>query len=226
MSNSITERSVGAKVYLRQPIKTKILTPEDDIIDIVLEYTEGKRKKNDIVIMSESPVAITQGRAVLEDEIKIGLLSKLLWRCVGKVPYGIGLRSKTSMQCAIDECGHVRIIVAAIAGAIGKLFGIHGVFYRVAGKQAALVDAAHTSPVPPYNTTVIKGPIHTDEICQKIHEMTGNEAAIMDINDIGGSWVIGRSAGVDAQLLEEIMRDNPQGQQMELTPLCLVWEKQ
>ncbi len=226
MSNNITERMVGTKVYLRQPIKTKILTQEDGIIDIVLEYTEGKRKKNDIVIMSESPVAITQGRAVLEDEIKIGLLSKLLWRCVGKVPYGVGLRSKTSMQCAIDECGHVRIIVAAIAGAIGKLFGIHGVFYRVAGKQAALVDAAHTSPVPPYNTTVIKGPIHTDEICQKIYEMTGNEAAIMDINDIGGSWVIGKSAGVDAQLLEKIMRDNPQGQQMELTPLCLVWEKQ
>ncbi|TSA26451.1 hypothetical protein D4R71_03750 [bacterium] len=226
MSNSITERNVGSKVYLRQPIKTKILTPEDDIIEIVLEYTEGKRKKDDIIIMSESPVAITQGRAVLENEIKIGLLAKLLWRGVSKVPYGIGLRAKTSMQCAIDECGHIRIIVAAIAGGIGKLFGIHGVFYLVAGKQAALIDAAHTSPVPPYNTTVIKGPVHTDEICRKIQKKTGNEAAIMDINDIGGSWVIGKTAGVDAQLLEEIMSDNPQGQQLELTPLCLVWEKQ
>jgi len=226
MSNNITERTVGTKVYLRQPIKTKILTPEDDIIEIVLEYTEGKRKSGDIIVMSESPVAITQGRAVLENEIKIGLLAKLIWRGVSKVPYGIGLRARTSMQCAIDECGHIRIIIAAIVGAAGKLFGIHGLFYRVAGKQAALVDAAHTSPVPPYNTTVIKGPIHTDKICRKIYEMTGNKTAIMDINDIGGSWVIGRSAGVDAQLLEEIMSDNPQGQQLELTPLCLVWEKQ
>jgi len=225
MKNNITERTVADRVYLRQPIKTKILTPEDDIVNIVLEYTAGKRKTGDIIVMSESPVAITQGRAVREDEIKIGLLSKLLWRGVSKVPYGVGLRSKTSMQCAIDECGHLRIIIAAIAGAIGKLFGIHGLFYRVAGKQAALVDAAHTSPVPPYNTTVIKGPIHTDEICRKIHEITGNEAAIMDINDIGGSWVIGRSAGINARLLEEIMGDNPQGQQLELTPLCLVWEK-
>jgi len=226
MKNNITEKTVAEKVYLREPIKTKILTPEDDIINIVLEYTKGKRKAGDIIVMSESPVAITQGRAVREDEIKIGLLSKLLWRGVSKVPYGVGLRSKTSMQCAIDECGHFRIITAAIAGAIGKLFGIHGLFYRIAGKQAALVDAAHTSPVPPYNTTVIKGPIHTDEICLRIHEITGNEAAIMDINDIGGSWVIGRSAGIDARLLEEIMGDNPQGQQLELTPLCLVWEKQ
>ena len=226
MKNNITERKVGAKIYLRQPIKTKILTPQDDIIDIVLEYTEGKRKKGDIIVMSESPVAITQGWAVLESEIKIGLLSKLLWRGVSKVPYGVGLRSKTSMQCAIDECGHFRIIIAAIAGVVGKVFRIHGLFYRIAGKQAALVDAAHTSPVPPYNKTVIKGPIHTDEICRKIHKITGNEAAIMDINDIGGSWVIGRSPGINARLLEEIMGDNPQGQQLELTPLCLVWEKQ
>jgi len=225
MSNNITERQIGDKIYLRQPIKTKIFTPNDDIIEIVLKYTEGKRKQGDTIVMSESPVAITQGRAIPENEVKIGLLAKLLWRGVSKVPYGVGLRSKTSMQCAIDECGHVRILIAAIAGAFGKLFGIHGVFYRVAGKQAALIDAAHTSPVPPYNSTVIKGPIHTDEICQKIYELIGNEAAIMDINDIGGSWVIGRSAGVDPYLLEEIMRDNPQGQQMELTPLCLVWEK-
>jgi len=96
MRNNITEIEVGKKVYLRQPIKTKILTPEDDIIDIVLKDTEGKRKKGDIIVMSESPVAITQGRAVLESEIKIGLLSKLLWRGVSKVPYGVGLRSKTA----------------------------------------------------------------------------------------------------------------------------------
>ena len=226
MSNNITEKSIGAKVYLRQPVKTKILTPDDDIIEIVLNYTEGKRKKHDIIIMSESPVAITQGRAIPEKDIKIGILAKLLWRGVSKVPYGIGLRAKTSMQCAIDECGRIRIIFAAIAGAVGKLFRIHGLFYRVAGKQAALIDAAHTSPVPPYGGTVIKGPIHTDEICCKISELTGNEAAIMDINDIGGSWVIGKSPGIDAKLLEMIMNDNPQGQQLELTPLCLVWEKQ
>jgi len=224
--NNISERQVGEHIYLRQPIKTKILTPDDDIVTIVMHYTEGKRKQGDIIVISESPVAITQGRAVEESEIKIGLLAKILWRGVSKVSYGVGLRSKTSMQCAIDECGHVRILFAAIIGAIGKIFGLRGIFYQIAGKQAALIDAAHTSPVPPYNTTVIKGPIKADEICQIIYEKTGNETAIMDINDIGGSWVIGRSTGIHNKLLEEIMKDNPQGQQMELTPLCLVWKKQ
>ncbi|HHI87803.1 MAG TPA: hypothetical protein ENK03_02570 [Candidatus Cloacimonetes bacterium] len=225
MKDKITEKKVGCKIFCRQPIKTKILTPEDDIIDIVLSYTEGYRKPGDVIVMSESPVAITQGRAINEKDIKIGFLARILWRGVKKVPYGVGLRSKTSMQCAIDECGVIRIIIASICGAIGKLFGIRGLFYKIAGMQAALIDAAHTSPVPPYEGTVIKGPIHTNEICEEIYTKTGNDAVIMDINDIGGSWVIGKSAGIDAPLLEEIMNDNPQGQQMELTPLCLVWEK-
>lgn len=225
MTDKITEKRVGSRVFCRQPIRTKILTPDDSIVDIVLRYTKEIIKPGDIIVMSESPVAITQGRAVNEKDIKIGLLAKILWRGVKKVPYGVGLRAKTSMQCAIDECGAARIIIAAIGGAIGKLCGIKGLFYRIAGMQAALIDAAHTSPVPPYDGTVIKGPIHTHEICEEIYSRTGNDAAIMDINDIGGSWVIGRSSGIDVPLLEEIMKDNPQGQQMELTPLCLVWEK-
>ncbi len=225
MLDNVKERTVGRRTFCRQPLKTKILTPKDDIIEVVLEYTRDRRKTGDIIVISESPVAITQGRAVNEKDVKIGLLAKIIWRGVRKVPYGVGLRSQTSMQCAIDECGSVRIIIAAIGGAIGKIIGIKGLFYRIAGMQAALIDAAHTSPVPPYDRTVIKGPIHTDDICEEIYRRTGNEAAVMDINDIGGSWVIGRSSGIDVPLLEQIMNDNPQGQQMELTPICLVWEK-
>ncbi|MEA2104160.1 MAG: coenzyme F420-0:L-glutamate ligase [Candidatus Cloacimonadota bacterium] len=226
MNNITTERTIQNRIFFRKPIKTKILNSQDDIIEIVGEYTKNVRKTNDIVVLSESPVAITQGRAVAENSIKIGLLAKLLWRGVRNVNYGVGLRSKTSMQCAIDECGKFRIIVAAFLGFFGKLVGKRGVFYRVAGKQAALVDAAHTSPVPPYNKTVIKGPINCEEICEEIRSVYGNEAAIMDINDIGGSWVIGKSRGIDSKLLEEIMNDNPQGQGDELTPICLVWEKE
>jgi len=47
----------------------------------------------------------------------------------------------------------------------------------------------------------------------------------MDINDIGGSWVIGSSEGVDKYLLQKIMDDNPQGQKSEQTPICIVREK-
>ncbi len=225
MNERPTPRKINHRCFLRSPIKTKILTPNDDIISIVCEYTNGLRKENDIIVISESPVAITQNRAINEEGIKVGFMAKFLWRGVKNVEYGVGLRSQTSMQCAIDECGHLRILFAAVFGLCGKLIGKRGIFYKVAGNQAALIDAAHTSPVPPYDKTVIKGPVKTNQICKKIKQLTGNETAIMDINDIGGSWVMGKSDGVDEKLLEQVMNDNPQGQQKELTPICLVWEK-
>lgn len=207
------------------PIKTRILLPGDDIVAVIKEYTADKTEPGDIIVVSESPLAITQGRAIPVKDIKVGLLASILWRFVGKVSYGIGLRAPTSMQAAIDEAGHLRIIFAAVISAFGKLVGRKGDFYRIAGKQVALIDAAYTSPVPPYDECVIKGPKDPDKVARKIKAETGLEAAIMDINDIGGSWVIGKSDGIKTKPLEDIMRSNPQGQGDQLTPLCLVREE-
>ena len=145
--NSMIE--VDGITYLRLPVKTRILTPQDDILEIIDEYAKDLLEADDIISISESPLAITQGRAIPVKDIKIGWIAKLLWRFVANVKYGIGLRSPTSMQCAVDEVGGLRILFAAFVGALGKLVGRKGDFYRVAGKQAALIDAATTSPVPP-----------------------------------------------------------------------------
>ena len=142
-------RTVDGVTYLRLPQRTHILTPQDDIAEVADRYTRELRQPGDIIVVAESPVAITQGRAVPEKDIKISLLARLLWRTVRKVPYGIGLRSPATMQCAINECGSLRILVASVVGAVGKALGRRGDFYRVAGMQAATIDAAHTSPVPP-----------------------------------------------------------------------------
>ncbi len=211
--------------YTRIPVKTRILEANDDMLDIVKEYTAGIMQANDIIVISESPLAITQGRSVDEKDIKVGFLASFLWRFVGKVKYGVGLRSPTSMQIAIEETGHLRIILAALVSFLGKLVGRKGDFYRVTGMQAALIDAAHTSPVPPYNRCVIKGPLDPTGVAKRIKAATGHETAIMDINDIGGCWIIGCSDKIDKELLENIMRDNPQGQGDELTPICLVRSK-
>ena len=126
------------------------------------------------------------------------------------------------MQCAIEETGVCRILFAAAVGAMGKLLGRKGDFYRVAGMQAALIDAASTSPVEPYTETVIKGPLNPAKEAQRIALEIGHPVAIMDINDIGGSWMIGSSSGVDKAFIEKAMKDNPQGQGDELTPFCIV----
>lgn len=208
--------------FERIPVKTKILTKDDSMLDIVKEFALPLLKEGDVIAISESPLAITQGRAVPVSELKIGLLAKILWRFVAKVPYGIGLRAPASMQCAIDECGGLRILIAAIIGALTKLIGRKGDFYRIAGMQAALIDAASTSPIPPYNETVIKGPLHPAKEAQKITDSIGYPVAIMDINDIGGCWMIGASKGLSKNFMESVMKDNPQGQSDELTPICIV----
>jgi hypothetical protein len=210
--------------YLRIPLKTKILTADDDILSIIKECIGGNIEENDIISISESPLAITQGRAIPVSELKIGWLAKFLWRFVSNVEYGIGLRAPESMQCAIDECGAFRILFAAIIGGIGRFLGRRGKgdFYRLAGMQAALIDAATTSPIPPYESCVIKGPKDPEKEAQNIKDKTGFNCCIMDINDIGGCWMIGGSDGIDKEFMEKVMKDNPQGQGNELTPICII----
>lgn len=210
--------------YIRIPIKTEILSPENDILEIIKKFADSYLKENDIITISESPLAITQGRAIPVKDIKIGLLANILWRFVSNVKYGIGLRAPTSMQCAIDEVGAPRILWAAFIGGIARLIGRRGKgdFYRIAGMQAALIDAATTSPVPPYESCVIKGPKDPEKVAQKIKNELGYECCVMDINDIGGCWMIGGSDGINKEFMERVMKDNPQGQGAELTPICLV----
>jgi hypothetical protein len=210
--------------YLRIPIKTDILSADDNMVDVVKKYTENLLGKNDIITISESPLAITQGRAIPVEDIKIGFLARILWRYVSNVEYGIGLRAPESMQCAIDECGQTRILFAAIVGGLARFIGRRGKgdFYRIAGMQAALIDAATTSPVPPYEKCVIKGPKEPEKVAREISKAIGVEVAIMDINDIGGCWMIGGSKNIDKKFMEKVMKDNPQGQGDELTPICIV----
>ncbi len=204
-------------------IKTRVLTEKDDIFQIIEEYVLPlKPQENDLLVISESVVAIMQGRAIPVETINPGLLASILWKRVRKVSYGIGLRSPETMQCAIDEVGHIRIIIAAIIGGITRFFGRRGDFYRIAGKQAAMIDAANTSPIEPFNRCVILGPKDPDKVANGIKDKYGFNVAIMDINDIGGSWVVGKAGEYDVSAIEDIMRDNPQGQGDNLTPLCLL----
>ncbi|MCX7044874.1 MAG: coenzyme F420-0:L-glutamate ligase [Candidatus Sumerlaeota bacterium] len=214
------EREVNGKLYERHPVRTHVITREDDIAEVVSKYAGPLLQPGDVVTVSEKVVGITQGRAIKESELKIGFLARILWRFVHKSKYGVGLRRPSSMQCAINECGAWRILLACVVGALGKLIGRRGDFYRVAGMQAATIDAAGTSPLQP--DCVCLGPKDPEGVARRIQARAGFRAAVMDINDIGGSWVLGASGGLDRKLLEGIMNDNPCGQKAEQTPICIV----
>jgi hypothetical protein len=213
--------SVSGRSYLRVPIKTHIIVPEDDIVEVAKRYAGEQVQPGDIVFVSEKVVAITQGRAVPTDTIRVSWLADRLWPFVRQVPYGIGLRNRYSMQCAIDECGAPRIVLAAVAGAVGKLLGRRGDFYRIAGVQAAAIDAPGTAGIEQFRNCVIKAPKDPDRVAQAMADALGCHAAVVDVNDID-SAVLGQSRGVDAEEVRLALKDNPLGQGAEQTPLGIL----
>jgi F420-0:gamma-glutamyl ligase len=212
------EIDVEGQTYVRLPVRTRVVTDADDIVEVLDQYARPLIQPGDILFVSEKVVAITQGRAIPVETIRVSLLARLLWPRVAKVKYGIGLRSPYSMQCAIDECGADRILLAGIVAAMGKLLGRKGDFYRVAGKQAAMIDAAGTAGIDAFKGSVIKGPKDPDQVAQRIADRLGVATAVVDVNDIGGSWAVGASRGVDRALVEAALKDNPLGQGAEQTP--------
>jgi len=176
-----------------------------------------------LVAVSERMVAITQGRSYPIDEIRPGRLARFLERYVMRPGYGIGLGSAQTMQLAIDEVGSPRILLAAAASAVTKPFGVHGVFYRLAGPQVRAIDGPTSYTIPPYNQAATLGPRRPDEAARKIAAALGAPVAIIDANDAGCA-VLGASPGVDRRFVQRLFADNPLGQAREQTPVCLVRE--
>ncbi|MCS7253458.1 MAG: coenzyme F420-0:L-glutamate ligase [Armatimonadota bacterium] len=210
--------------YRRHMIRTHFVQAGEDWAEIIRQYASELLQEGMIITISESAVASSQGRAIPVSEIKPSILARMLWRFVRKVPYGIGLRSPYSMEMAIRECGAIRVLIAAIIGGPLRLLGIRGVFYRIAGKQAAMIDAAGTSPL--YPDKVVLGPKEPDRVAECISRaLNGLPVAIVDVNDVGGSWVVGASSNITPMLrrtIEAVLKDNPAGQGDQLTPIVII----
>ena len=208
--------------YERIPVKTKVVYKGDDIAEVVKEFTTGRLEKGDIIFISEKCVAISQGRSYELNSIKCGFWAKLLSKFVVKTPAGIGLGIPQTMQKAIDEVGLIRILFAAFVGAITKLFGRKGDFYRIAGEQAASIDGPTPYTIPPYNGYVTCGPKEPDKTAIAISIAIDTPVAIVDINDLGGKVLGASSKEVDRDLIPRILKDNPLGQGSQQTPVGII----
>lgn len=201
------------------PVPTRILTHHDDICDAILEYGKEKIGPNDVVCVAESVVAITQGRALRCEEFKPGFLAKTLCHLF---PSKGSISSWYSMQALIDAEGGPRVVMAVICGFVAKCVGVAGVFYRMAGKQARLIDDI-TGTMPPYDKHIVYGPENPDKVSEDITKACGCfGAAVADVNDLKRSAVLGVSKGVDADKVAAILIDNPFGNGSEKTPICII----
>ena len=216
--------ALGGVVYARHPVRTHLVTADDtDAAAVVKRYVGDLGADVRVVAVSERMVAITQDRAYPIKDIRPGRLARLLERFVTRPGYGIGLGSAETMELAIREVGAPRILLAAAASAITKPFGVHGVFYRIAGPQAKAIDGPTAYTIPPYNQAATLGPRRPDEAARAIAAAVGAPVAIIDANDAGCA-VLGASPGVDRHFVERLFADNPLGQAREQTPICIVRE--
>ncbi|MBR7142453.1 MAG: coenzyme F420-0:L-glutamate ligase [Clostridia bacterium] len=211
----------GESTFERLPLKTKLITQEDDIAEVAREFALPFLQQGDILFISEKAVACSQGRAIPMAEIKPRPLAKFLTRFVYKSPYGIGLGIPETMEMALRECGVLRILFAAGISAVGKLLGKRGWFYKVAGYRAESIDGPTPNTIPPYNNYVVLGPLKPDETAQRIADTIGFACAIVDINDLTGK-TLGASAGVDKELVAASLKDNPLGQSRQQTPMGIL----
>lgn len=215
---------VEGRIFLRIPVRTHVIMAGEDMAEVVWQYCSGILQQGDIVFISEKATAASQGRAIPIEDIHPRPLAVYLSGKVKKVSYGIGLGSPETMEMAIQEVGTLRILLGAAIHAITRMFGRSGDFYRVAGMQAALIDGAADYVIPPYNRCVTLGPKDPDGVARRVADRVGVAACIVDVNDVGGSWVIGSSAGVDRRLIEKTLMDNPLGQSTEQTPIGIIRE--
>lgn len=207
------------KKYEIIAVPTRILTHHDDICSAIVEYGGDRIGPDDVVCAAESVVAITQGRARRCESFKPGILAKVLCHLF---PSRGSISGWYSMQALIDAEGGLRVLFAVICGFAAKCFGVSGTFYRMAGEQARLIDDI-TGTMPPYDKHIVYGPKDPAGVAERIKEVCGcYGAAIADVNDLKKSAVLGVSQGVDADLVAEILIDNPFGNGSEKTPVCII----
>lgn len=209
---------LSAVKWVPVPIRTHIITEKDDIVEVVLKYTSPVAESGDIIVIAESPVAIAQGRAVLSSSMKSGLLARFL----SKFPNKAGsLGTPEAMQLAINEVGTFRIILGALAAALGKMVGRKGDFYRVAGRDLAKIDDI-AGTLPPYDRYIVPGPKNPKEITDKIFKKTGITTVIADINDIKCVDILAISGKVKEKEFIEILKNNPLGNDDQQTPIVVL----
>eukprot|EP00246_Nothoceros_aenigmaticus_P004084 TRINITY_DN15422_c0_g3_i1.p1 TRINITY_DN15422_c0_g3~~TRINITY_DN15422_c0_g3_i1.p1 ORF type:complete len:269 (-),score=37.95 TRINITY_DN15422_c0_g3_i1:136-942(-) len=200
------------------PVHTHLLCHLDDPFEVLQTYVLPHAKDGDIIAIGETPLAIMQGRFRHPDNVRPGLVAKLA--CLLFHPTS-SLATACGMQTLVDISGRLRVTFAVFVAAFARLIGIQGVFYRLAGRQARLIDDV-SGTLPPYDQFITLGPVHVQATVDALKEKTGLQVAVVDVNDLKRVQILAASDGVDKSALEKALLNNPAGNADEQTPLVLV----
>jgi len=211
--------------YFRYAIQTHFVQRKESYLDLCKKYVKPLVKSKDILLLSEKIVAICQDNTVAIEDVKLGWWAKNLSKLATSNDAGIGMDEPYKLQLAINIAGLPRILFAVFCGGIGKILGKDGWFYKVAGHGIAGIDGFYkNSSFEVYHTMAILNPIDPDKVCKEINELLDIGAAIVDANDFGQE-LLGCYGIKDIDVFMKTIKDNPAGQDDELTPLVLIRRK-
>lgn len=221
------EIEIDGVTYLRLPIKTRLINPGDDLMKLLDEYVKPHIQKDDMLFVSEKVVCICQNRVIHRDAVKTSRLARFL---SGKVRNyagtpqfrGLGHGTAPAMQLLIEEAGYPRVLFAAFASAITRPLGINGAFYYIVGKLAKSIDCPMSWTIEEFKDYAKRAPLRPDDVAREIRDKFGVETVIVDAN-YRGAFSLGKSiSAISEKFIRELLRDNPAGQDSEMTPFFLV----
>jgi UDP-N-acetylmuramoyl-tripeptide--D-alanyl-D-alanine ligase len=200
------------------PVRTPIVKSGDDLARLVAECVRGVADNGDVVCVSETAVAIAQGRSIPAEAIRPGRLARMLADRAGSYAT---MNQPESMQLVIENVGAAKVVAAAVAGAAGRLIGRRGDFYRILGPAVAEIDG-YTGTMPPYERHIVLGPHDPQAVAEQIAAACGAHAAIVDANDLHKVEVLGASAAVERDAVRSSLHDNPHGNSDQQTPIVVL----
>lgn len=225
-AGKLLEARAGDARYLRLPVKTRLITVEDDLVQLLEEYVRPHLEAGDLLFVSEKIVCICQGRIIHRDAVQTGWLARFLASKVRNyvdTPQfrGLGHGTAPAMQLLIEEAGYPRVLFAAAVSALTRNF-LPGAFYYLVGKQAKSIDCPMSWTIEEFKDYAKKAPADPNGVARKIKEKFGVETVIIDAN-YRGAFSLGKSSSaISEKFVQELLRDNPAGQDSEMTPFLII----
>ncbi len=211
--------------YERYAVKTHFVERGEDYIEVVKTYVTPLYRAGDVLMLSEKVISMCQDNTVKMEDVRLGFWARFLSKFATSNHNGIGMDEPYKLQLAINLKGLPLILWAVFCGAVARVFGKRGVFYEIVGQDVAGIDGFYShSSFDTYHTLAVLNPKEPQKVCADIHAQLGISCVLVDANDIDVE-VLGKSpdlADVADKLLADRIRDNPAGQDDELTPFVLI----
>ncbi len=217
-------KEIAGKRYERYAVKTHFIGRGEDLYRNINKYVKPLYRQGDILAIGQKVVSMCQNNTVEKKDVKPGFLAKNLSKFAKPNVHGPGLRNIYKFQLIIDMKGSGRVLFAAFCGGFAKLFGKKGVFYKMLGKDISAIDGFYSDSLfDIYHDLAVLYPENPDKICMELQKK-GINAMIIDANDLSMD-IIAVSENIvplGLDFLYKTVRDNPEGQDDELTPFIII----